>query len=74
LKLEQNFNRWLIQAKIDFKKLLNVNGAKEVKVILNEGFSLNINEDILVDEYGFKAENKKPLHIVTSPQVQPWRI
>lgn len=74
LKLEENFNRWLIQAKIDFKKLLNVKGAKEVKVILNEGFSLNINEDILVDEYGFKAENKKPLHIVTNPQVQPWRI
>lgn len=74
LKLENNFNRWLIQAKIDFRKLLNLKRAKEIKVILNEGFSLNVNEDILVDEYGFRTEDKTPLHMVTNPQVQPWRI
>lgn len=74
LKLEENFNRWILQAKIDFRNLLNVKQAKDVKAILNEGFSLNVNEDILIDEYGFKAEDKKPLQMVTNPQVQPWRV
>lgn len=72
LKLEQNFKQWLFQAKIDFKKLLEVDKVKDVKLILNERFSLDVNAHDLVREYGFKVETAVPVQSLATPQTKPW--
>lgn len=74
LNLEQNFAVWLLQAKMDFKKLLEVDKAKEVKVILNERFSIDVNELELVKEYGFKVETTLPVQMLATPQTKPWSM
>ena len=72
LNLEQNFRIWLLQAKTDFQKLLEVEKSKEVKLILNERFSLDVNELDLVKEYGFKVETTAPVQTFATPQTKPW--
>lgn len=74
LNLEQNFEIWLFQAKMDFKKLLEVDKAKEVKAILNERFSMDVNELALVKEYGFKVETTIPVQTLATPQTKPWSM
>lgn len=71
LKLELNFKAWLMQAKLDFSKLIQTQQLTEIKSILNEGFSLSINENKLVDYYIPKIEIPQRTTIHT-PSVKPW--
>lgn len=74
LNLEENFKVWLYQANTDFKKLLEVDKAKEMKLILNERFSLDVSEQHLAKEFGYKLETTSPIQTLSTPHTKPWVI
>lgn len=73
LNLEQNFEAWIFQAKLDFQNLLKADKVKDVKLILNERFSLDVNEKDLINEYGLSSDLTLPIQKLVEPQTKPWR-
>lgn len=71
LNLEMNFKAWLMQAKLDFTKLINSQQVTEVKSLLKDGFSLNINEEKLAAFYPSKIDITRITNIST-PSIKPW--
>lgn len=70
-ELEDNFYRWLQQAKIDFIQLSNDKNTKKVRSLLQHGFGLEFSENKLKSEYGYKA-SIFPKREVETPIVKPW--
>ncbi|MEK4404894.1 nucleotidyltransferase [Sporosarcina sp. FSL K6-6792] len=72
LNLEANFKIWLNQAYLDFKKLLEKEKTEEIRSVLNENFSLDINSERLEKEFGYKVDSTPTIHVINTPTTKPW--
>lgn len=71
LNLEMNFKAWLMQAKLDFSKLIDSQQITEVRSLLKDGFNLKINEEKLAAFYPSKIDITRITNIST-PSIKPW--
>src|SRR5690606_29916977 len=68
LDLEGNFKNWLLQAKVDFNNLLKTESYETASLILNNKFSLNIDNSFLNKTYNLNADKQRN---VTSLPINP---
>lgn len=72
LNLETNFKIWLNQAYLDFKKLLEKEKTEEIRSILNEYFSLDVSNERLEKEFGYKVASMPTVQVINTPSTKPW--
>ncbi|XMA23572.1 nucleotidyltransferase (plasmid) [Bacillus bombysepticus] len=72
LNLETNFNLWLYQANLDFKKLFATDKSEEVNSILNENFALKISTEQLEKTFGYKSGSISTVQSISTPSTKPW--
>ncbi|MBT2626309.1 nucleotidyltransferase [Bacillus sp. ISL-32] len=79
LRLEENFNIWLKQAKIDFNTLTTSTNLKELNEISDMKFFVSLEENEIHRDLGFNSINKiaslrePKKHIIQDP-AKPWNF
>lgn len=73
LDLEGNFKNWLMQAKVDFKNLLKTNNYETASLILNNKFSMKVEEHLLSEKYNYSQKNQNAFaRVLPSNPPKPW--
>ena len=78
LRLEDNFNAWLLQAKTDFKHLMSTTDVEFLCEQIEEKFSLRVNQSELKKKLGvsvatFNIVTPKNHSIDRSSSARPWK-
>lgn len=62
LRLEENFNAWLLQARVDFQNITSTDDSELLCELIKEKFSLPVDESELKKQLGISAAS---VHIIT---------
>jgi len=62
LRLEENFNAWLFQARVDFQNITSTDDSESLCELIKEKFSLPVDEAELKKQLGISAAS---VHIIT---------
>ena len=78
LKLEENFNSWLMQARVDFQHLTTSTDTKFLKEQIEDKFSLQVNESNLKQKLGITnvtlgSRTPKSHSIDQENSAKPWK-
>lgn len=71
LKLQDNFNKWLMQAKADFAALCSQDNSEIIFAAANRGFDINLDKRAIERTLGLSAAIVPPSRIETSAP-EPW--
>lgn len=72
LDLEGNFKNWLLQAKVDFNNLLKTTSYETASLILNNKFSLKIDNTILNKKLNLINDRKSIVTSLPKNPPKPW--
>jgi hypothetical protein len=74
LKLEENFNIWIQQAKLDFQTITKANDPIMLNESFNKKFAVNVGQENLKKKLGFRDRTgyKPKEHTIQEP-VRPWK-
>lgn len=71
LNLEGNFKNWLLQAKVDFNNLLKTTNYETASLLLNNKFSMKLDNSLLNKKFKMKNDTKISTSLPENPP-KPW--
>ena len=72
LRLKENFDRWLYQAKADFKALCSKDNAKLVVEAADRGFDVQLDTNAIALALGLSAAVVAPTKTIHASDPKPW--
>lgn len=72
LNLEGNFRNWLLQAKLDFNKLLTTKSYETANIILKHNFSIEMDKAQLTKKFNFDSDKKNVVNSLPKDPPKLW--